>query len=805
MSSRELPGRFDLRLVAFVAILLASSVASPVAATSAHVTYHVVRVPLVTVRQADAPITAADPPASTTTELTEEYDDDDADVVAGGAGEVDDDDEGAPSSMEDVTSSPTTATSPGTSAAPTRPSLSNAYSPVRVSAAKAETEPPAPTSPSTTTRTTKTTTMTTRRLTTTTPTTTARRATTGAAPLPGAPVRRRLPRTRYSAPTQSRSDDAAYPRREDIHPCQYLELPSKIPGDVEMVAICKNIRNRQERTVHLKKGEPPGKKVLYKNVNNAKSKGKREKRTYATLPQHCELIMDFGYSCETSQATTEDGYVLDVDRVRTVSKANASMQTENAVRRNPIVLIPGMACESGIWFLNYPTQSPGFILADRGYDVWAMNTREIAFRSHHKNMSQKHDRYWQWSFDEIGRHDIAAVIDFVLNATGSRRVSLLGYSQGVMSSLVLFSTKPEYNDKVDILIGYAPAANVSHFRFPFPELFAFADPIFLLLDPLGNSGYFHLPQALRQVIQAICNMFNGEPCSLFLTLTLLSSPEQSNKTRMSVLLSHFPIGTSYQNLRHIVQNYRSKNFLMYDYGSHKNKELYGQKKPPAYPVERITVPVALFSSEGDTLGDPDDVSALVDSLGSALLFNSILPPKNFRHVDFPFSYKASAFLHGPMIDTLEEHAGTRVCLLFICRKPPTSIDPSLHHNANADFVPDHRAGHRQHDSCPGSMETTKTETTKIVAETTSMAAAAPLIVLQESRTWFENRESTLTALDLFYSGILRTFTNVVHNERAEAMLEARVQLLNETIAIFTDEMTRLFRQADPDIPEEKKI
>ncbi|XP_075530048.1 lipase member M-like [Dermacentor variabilis] len=309
--------------------------------------------------------------------------------------------------------------------------------------------------------------------------------------------------------------------------------------------------------------------------------------------------------------------------------------------------------------LNYSSTvlQAGFILADRGYDVWAMNTREIAFRSHNKNMSQKHDRYWQWSFDEIGRYDIAAVIDFVLNATGSTRVSLLGYSQGVLSSLVLFSTRPEYNDKVDILIGYAPVANVSHFRFPFPELFAFADPIFLLLDPLGNSGYFHLPQALRQVIQAICNMFKGEPCSLFLTLTLLSSPEQSNKTRMSVLLSHFLIGTSYQNLRHIVQMYRSKNFLMYDYGSSKNKELYGQRKPPAYPVERTTVPVALFSSEGDTLGNPEDVYALVDSLGSALLFNSVLPPKNFRHVDFAFGYKASGFLHGPMIDTLDETAG----------------------------------------------------------------------------------------------------------------------------------------------------
>ncbi|KAH7934315.1 hypothetical protein HPB49_024862 [Dermacentor silvarum] len=97
---------------------------------------------------------------------------------------------------------------------------------------------------------------------------------------------------------------------------------------------------------------------------------------------------------------------------------------------------------------------------------------------------------------------------------------------------------------------------------------------------------------------------------------------------------------------------------MYDYGSSKNKDLYGQKKPPAYPVDRITVPVALFSSEGDTLGNPDDVASLAESLGSALLFSKVVPPKFFRHLDFAFGYKATDFLHGPMIDTLDQNAGT---------------------------------------------------------------------------------------------------------------------------------------------------
>ena len=74
-----------------------------------------------------------------------------------------------------------------------------------------------------------------------------------------------------------------------------------------------------------------------------------------------------------------------------------------------------------------------------------------------------------------------------------------------------------------------------------------------------------------------------------------------------------------------------------------------------------------------------------------------------------------------------------------------------------------------------------------------------------ARTWFENRESTLRTWDIFRSAFLETFTSVVRKERAAALLETRVQLPNESVAIFAEEMTRLFRHADPAMPEDKKL
>ncbi|KAL1468724.1 hypothetical protein MTO96_041283, partial [Rhipicephalus appendiculatus] len=243
----------------------------------------------------------------------------------------------------------------------------------------------------------------------------------------------------------------------------------------------------------------------------------------------CELIRFFGFACQTTEATTDDGYILEVDRVGLLVQGNTGSSTVNTTNRHPIILVPPILSESGVWFLNYPSQSPGFLLAQRGYDVWAMNTREIAFRSRHKTLSQKDDR-----FDEIGRYDIAAVIDLVLNVTGATKVTLLAFSQGMTGSLVLLSTRPEYNDKIDLLVAYGPVANITHIGYPVRELIAVSDPLFLLLDPLGDSGYLYLPEAPRAVTQFVCGIriLQGQPCDLLLLVTLLSSPEEVNKCEL---------------------------------------------------------------------------------------------------------------------------------------------------------------------------------------------------------------------------------------------------------------------------------
>ncbi|KAL3211706.1 hypothetical protein MRX96_008408 [Rhipicephalus microplus] len=133
----------------------------------------------------------------------------------------------------------------------------------------------------------------------------------------------------------------------------------------------------------------------------------------------CELIKYNGYPCEMSYATTDDGYLLEVDHVPHGRDASPSTANDRATPRFPVLLLPAFTSASDMWFLNPPSQSPGFLLVDRGFDVWSMNSREAKSYSNHTTLSQSEPKYWRWSFDEIGRYDVAACVDHVLKATGA--------------------------------------------------------------------------------------------------------------------------------------------------------------------------------------------------------------------------------------------------------------------------------------------------------------------------------------------------------------------------------------------------
>lgn len=74
-----------------------------------------------------------------------------------------------------------------------------------------------------------------------------------------------------------------------------------------------------------------------------------------------------------------------------------------------------------------------------------------------------------------------------------------------------------------------------------------------------------------------------------------------------------------------------------------------------------------------------------------------------------------------------------------------------------------------------------------------------------ARIWFENRERRLETWDDFRREVRDSFASSDRRDRAQSLLEIRIQKPNESVVMFVEDMARLFRRADPDMSEPKKL
>lgn len=107
----------------------------------------------------------------------------------------------------------------------------------------------------------------------------------------------------------------------------------------------------------------------------------------------------------------------------------------------------------------------GFLLYNLGYDVWMLNARGNDYSTGHLKYNRDGDErrnYWNFSWHEIGIYDLPATIDYILQQTDYPRLHYIGHSQGTTTFFVLCSEKPEYNEKISLMIAMAPPVFIGH-------------------------------------------------------------------------------------------------------------------------------------------------------------------------------------------------------------------------------------------------------------------------------------------------------------------------------------------------------
>eukprot|EP01112_Ceratiomyxa_fruticulosa_P018879 TRINITY_DN6104_c0_g1_i1.p1 TRINITY_DN6104_c0_g1~~TRINITY_DN6104_c0_g1_i1.p1 ORF type:complete len:415 (+),score=38.45 TRINITY_DN6104_c0_g1_i1:239-1483(+) len=375
---------------------------------------------------------------------------------------------------------------------------------------------------------------------------------------------------------------------------------------------------------------------------------------YRTFTQ---IVQSKGYPCEEHFVTTYDGYILRLFRIPS-GRNNTfvdSVFSENEMAANSsrvVFLQHGLLDSSFTWILNEPNESLSYILADAGYDVWMGNNRGNTYSKNHTKYSPSDHEFWQFSWDEMAWYDFPNMIDYVLSYTNSSKLAYIGHSEGTIQAFSGLVVTPGIADKLSIYIGYGPVATVSHIgNIPLKSLADFHVDTFVHL--FGMDQFMPTPTQLKGLFVDFCNDC-GTCCEDVIEAICGPHKAAFNESRMPVMASHEPGGTSVQNMQHWCQAIRDGRFQMYDYGLLGNMEHYHQDTPPVYDLTKFPpqLPVALFSGSLGDLANPTDVNMLIAQLPNVVYWEEI---PLYAHLDFCWDYTANQNLYPKTIKFLKQY------------------------------------------------------------------------------------------------------------------------------------------------------
>ncbi|KAK6487562.1 lysosomal acid lipase/cholesteryl ester hydrolase-like [Huso huso] len=360
-----------------------------------------------------------------------------------------------------------------------------------------------------------------------------------------------------------------------------------------------------------------------------------------------QIISHWGYPTKEHEVVTEDGYILSVNRIPYGIKNKGSKEPR------PVAFLQhGLLAAGSNWITNLPNSSLAFILADAGYDVWIGNSRGNTWSRKHVTLSPDEDAYWAFSFDEMAKKDLPAVINFITKSTGQEQIYYVGHSQGTTIAFIAFSTMPELASKIKMFFALAPVATISYSTSPMTKLSIF--PEFLAWELFGKKVFFPQSTLIKWFATGFCSHERLDVLCGNIFFVLCGFDEKNlNMSRTPVYTTHCPAGTSVKNMLHWRQMAKSGKLAAFDYGWRGNMAHYNQSTPPLYYVRDMKVPTALWYGGHDTLADAKDVDVLLKKIPN-LVYHKDIP--HWEHLDFIWGLDAPELMYNEIVKLMNQHA-----------------------------------------------------------------------------------------------------------------------------------------------------
>jgi len=323
--------------------------------------------------------------------------------------------------------------------------------------------------------------------------------------------------------------------------------------------------------------------------------------------------------------TTEDGYILQLYRI-----PKGKVDPNGKV----CLFVHGVLDSADAWVLGWEDKSYAFRLLNSGYDVWFGNNRGNKYSRKHKTLNpDSNSEFWDFSYIELGKYDIPAMIDYVLLVSKAEKLTFFGHSQGTMQIFFASIYLNEYlSQRVNGIIALGPAAKLDNMSSALYYLLKYKFDI--ALEKLGIHEFLPNNQAVSAIDSFLCQNLKIF-CNGIINMIADGNPAADDTIKRITYLSHYPSGASLKSISHMAQSIRSKSFAFYDYGTAENIKRYKQPTPPSHDLSSIkNLKFCIFAGTSDKMASFLDAIWIKEKLENAGVLALFLPVSNFGHLTF---------------------------------------------------------------------------------------------------------------------------------------------------------------------------
>ncbi|OIW31237.1 alpha/beta-hydrolase [Coniochaeta ligniaria NRRL 30616] len=366
-----------------------------------------------------------------------------------------------------------------------------------------------------------------------------------------------------------------------------------------------------------------------------------------------DLCALFGYTAEEHVVQTKDGFLLGLHRLAW-KKGEEDLKVNSgprSIKKRVVYLHHGLLMNSEVWVcLTDAQRALPFLLVEKGFDVWLGNNRGNKYSKKSVHHSPTTLEFWNFSIDEFAFHDIPDSIAYILEATGQKSLSYIGFSQGTAQAFASLAVHPKLNTQVNVFIALAPAMSPAGLHNGIVDALVKASPqvLFLLFGRrsiLSSATMWQeiiYPPLFTKVIDiSLAFLFNWRTKNISTSQKLAAYP-------------HLYSFTSTKSVVHWFQIIRNKSFQMYDDDVHPPISLSSSSKytkVAKYPTRNIKTPIVLVYGGSDSLVD---IKVMLRELPKQTIATGI---PHYEHLDFLWARDVDTLVFPHVFDALESFTG----------------------------------------------------------------------------------------------------------------------------------------------------